>query len=428
MFPSWSGWAAQLSETMKDITEQAADTVVTLTDKGTEAFRQMGILETIDQIMEAGQSAPSEEPHQLQTKAAVFVSMKVEVTPAHLPPGWKNTAAEWELLIRAAWCCRSCCVIPPSVYISDKAMWQDITALLHLSEEDAEKLVKGSEAVYWAPPDTIAWISSNTDVHQMYSDVVPLVVSDEGYLQNIGWRIELCRYTVNAPQLLNLLQLVSLEPLEVGVGPAGGAEANSDDLASHARWGHAGKVDGYWARTEEAWTAIHESIAWQDTLQTEVRTELTNALSNLNVLRGLTKQDSNAALAESVYESCEYHKIKLSKLIGEVQQHQDRLAATPLCQHTGDLYKKLLDVYSDVSAAMITFHDSVRATRSGREASQTLSRLFATPDGKLESAKSPTSTTAGAVDMDVAERQHGEDSDDDDTVFEARLPWDESGF
>lgn len=420
MFGEFTSWLGQASEAVKD-----------LADKGAEMARQTGLMDLVEQLDMTEDALPAES-------AAVAAPTAVALdTITGGPPQWTASLEEWQLVVTAALAEELFCSVAPTTICASPADWQGICETLALDESAVKSCgASAAAAGAHAQPEeaTAAWLTETKSVYTAYAKLVPSALTDDGYWTLIAWKLDLCRRCKAAEQLLAVVKMLAGRHDDA---PTSAAEPAPTDEPSGAAPVAAAVAcpfnEEYWTAVEGDLRALQERLSWRTALEVEVQKEIELAGGNVKLLRGLiAKQDMRSDLAASVAESCSYHKIKLAKLMGDVEKDQDTLVGSRLsADGDGPLYEQLLATGAGIQEALAAF-DTRKRSGSAAQASPA-SREVSVRDG-ADSAVSAAPTTplsvsasfedASAAAADTAPAM-ADDASFEATSFEAKMPWED---
>ncbi|EPY27695.1 hypothetical protein STCU_05622 [Strigomonas culicis] len=262
----------------------------------------------------------------------------------------------------------------------------------------------------------LAWVPSEHCVYVVFSLVVPATLSDEAFFDGLGWRSALYHKCTNAEQLLRLMKrLAGLDENTAPHAPenkeekrasreSGEEEDEEDDEEDDDTWLEPDKNE-YWYSVEQKLVRYVQERKWFTGKESDIKEETRLAQDNVKLLESLvTKRDVHSALAESVSESCSYHKKKLSKLEEELRQDRERLVGTSLDPENGSALRSLWAVCEQLQVALTAFEKEKSASPQ------------------------PPSDVGGASPLSGSRVLQNESSSrlkEEETSFEAKLPWEE---
>ncbi|KPA83373.1 hypothetical protein ABB37_03019 [Leptomonas pyrrhocoris] len=488
MFATFSGWVSS-----------AADAVNSLSDQGLDAVRQTGLIDALQNTtLQVSSTAPTSPDQQL--------AVKDFMTP---PATWTGSSDEWKWCIEAALDDRNTCAITPTTLKSDDNLWQEIHSLITRLKKNAVATAAPStpeagasttepvavepldnlKGTYTPSADLVAFIQAHTSIYEVRSYVVPLFTSDEDYWLNLGWRLTLYRLCTNAGDLLTVMRTLSKLPArlydiacaekraaeevaETNRAAAAGREAarannNGDEDAdyeeeeveetAYAGRPHLTDNSAYWSERRKQYEAAQEKFAWLRETQDRIKKEMELARGNVKLLESLLqRQEASSAVGVSLRDSCNYHKVKLSRLIADVcAAPEDNTKGTVLDAASGSLFhelfqcneavKNVLHAYAGLSqkggsggspkaqapplrSPTPTSPSREVATANDAPASLSLgtkTRTSASPKTQSVASSSAVElSAAGSASPVLASAQrNSRDNDDDEGSFEAKLPW-----
>jgi hypothetical protein len=493
MFSAFSGWVSS-----------AADAVNRISDQGLDVVRQTGLIDALQSA-----TAPTNPAAAASTDKQLAV--KDFMTP---PAAWMGSSDEWQWCVKAAMNDINTCAITPTTMKSDENLWQEIysltTGLLNKSAATPEvgpsataaNLLNDVEGCYSPSADLVDFIQAHTDIYTVRSYVVPLFTSDENYWLNLGWRLALYQLCTNAGDLLTMMQTMSKLPARLHDianaakrATAKAAEAQrataarreaalaskisvkdeddsddgtdddekEDEVVKYVNKPHLTDNSAYWSEKQQQYEAEQEKFAWLRETQERVKKEMELARGNVKLLDSLLqRQEASSTLGVSVCDSCKYHKVKLSRLIGEIcAAPVENTKGTVLDAETGSLFVELFQCNEDVKNVLHAYagcsqepgHSGgspksqappmssstptspLRAdSASAAAANDAASSLVAQPaDTRVSPSLNAQSVApSSAVERSaagskshtpVAVKNNSDDDDDDEGSFEAKLPW-----
>lgn len=381
-----------------DWAESAADAVKSVSSKGIDIVRQTGVLDALESVPVDHNSATAAAAPQEKT-----LSVPNIMTP---PPTWAGSEEEWVWCVEAALRDPNTCALTPATLRVDASLWEELkTTIAHLLEAPpppgkadspaptptdnsteasaalAATLLERTGDTYTPAADLVMYIQEHYEVYQVRSYTVPRFTSDEDYWLNIGWRIDLYRQCVNAGQLLTLMQTLSrlpqpLRDIAAAASKAATAKAEAVGSAPHKGGGDACQNDDvdedreeevihlkdnakYWHNIRMQYEVIQEKFVWLRETEERVRKEMELAGGNVKLLSSLIKRkEASTALGASVFDSCQYHKVKLSRLIADIcaapAEHSE---GTLLDSHSGALFHALVKCNDYVKAVLEVYAD-----------------------------------------------------------------------
>lgn len=378
-----------------------------------------------------------------------------------VPPRWDGNAEEWRLLIEAALQDLNTCATGPQKLQQNSQLWGkvyhtacELLAASGDAKKSEEEVAQSAETLlnnmvaYSPGVDLVDMIATNPKIHQMWSDAVPRYISDDAYWLNIGWRLNLYQLCRTVPELLHLMRLLSSLPLRVAGAvrketepaiPEAGGPAIEPTIENPANALPNGS-SVYWDEVERQWNAIREHQSWLHDMEERIRKEIELSDGNVKLLGSLLERlEAKTSLGESVFESCEYHKVKQSRLLSDISiASPDRTEGTSLDMRTGAVFLSLMESNGKVKRILDAYHASsttVSAEGKSLEPSPSKSMELGTAGvadvaqseprnasplvAEVEETHSHTSTAGSAGVEEVSD----EDQDDDDKSFEAKLPW-----
>ncbi|KAG5498788.1 hypothetical protein JKF63_03077 [Porcisia hertigi] len=469
-----------------DLLTSAAVVVNDISDQGIEMFHKAGILDALESV--------SDNPNSTAA-AALSNEQTLSLTDIMTPPtAWAGSQEEWVWCVKAALCDPNTCALTPTILRSDASLWEEIkTTVAQLfaappqpgkmespvpteteigseaSANVASELLERAGSKLTPTADLVKYVQENYKVYRVRSDVVPRFTSDEDYWLNMKWRTDLYQQCINAEQLLTLMQVLSRlpKPLRDMAAPA-----NRKTKAEKNEYGnvqHEGGNDGddednredgqrvilrdntnYWRDMRREHEAIQEKFAWIRETEKLVKKEIQLASSNVKLLGNLLqRQEASTTLGASVFDSCQYHKVRLSRLIADVcAAPTEHTEGTSLDSKTGALFQALAQCNDDVRAVLEAFvnrppgdfenTDGVVSSPSlpTQSAEPSLPVTDEVPSRKTTIADTTTSATqkvgyareSSPVKLSASAREGSlrPDSIADDSgesSFEAKLPW-----
>ncbi|CAM40434.2 conserved hypothetical protein [Leishmania braziliensis MHOM/BR/75/M2904] len=482
MFSTFSDWAVS-----------AADTLASISNQGIEVVRYTGVLDALESV--------STNPNSTAEAAASnekMLSVPDIMTP---PTSWAGSEEEWVWCLEAALRDPNTCAITPAILRADAPLWEEMKkTIAHLlappsepgkkdsptptptdseaggSADVATKLFERTGGAYTPASDLVKYIQEHYEVYQVRSYIVPRFTSDEDYWLNIAWRMGLYQQCTDAGQLLGLMQTLSRLPqplrdiaaaMEPTSSPApatfgsaqheegGNSHQNGDDdrdRKDEAEALHLKDNTEYWHRIRMQYEAIQEKLAWLREMEERVTKEMELASGNVKLLGSLLqRKEASTALGASVLDSCQYHKVKLSRLIADIcaapAEHSE---GTLLDSRSGTLFHALLKCNDDVKAVLETYAgyppsgpESPKRVESSSSASPAPASTkqnspapceeSTTEANTEESTTSPLTKpqcTSGSCPVELraaasggAHQPGSDDVDKDEESFEAKLPW-----
>ncbi|KPI85087.1 hypothetical protein ABL78_5853 [Leptomonas seymouri] len=476
-----------------DWVSSAADAVNKISDQSLDVVRKTGL---IDALQNTELQATSTEA----TLIGEELTVKDFMTP---PAAWVGSSDEWQWCIKAALNDPNTCAITPGMLKSDDDLWQEIHSLIAgLSKNGAATAVftapeagvatkpttvepmNTMDGAYTPSADLVAFIQEHTSIYKIRSYVVPLFTSDEDYWLNLQWRLTLYRLCTNADDLLMVMQTLSKLPVCLQDiadaekrAPENVAEANhaaaakreaarvdnkkrDEDVGKEERrygkQSHLADNSAYWNEMKQLHEAEQVKFSWLREMQDRAKKEMELARGNVKLLNSLVqRQEASSALGVSVSDSCKYHKVKLSRLIGDVcTAPEENTKGTVLDLESGPLFHELFQCNEDVKNVLQFYEERSQKDGSGgslnaqalpissstpttpnREATAasdacvSLSQPVETPTSTWTKAQSATSSAAEqseAVSVShtpVAFQKRDSEDDDNEGSFEAKLPW-----
>lgn len=508
MFSAFSGWVTS-----------AADAVNKISDQGLDAVRQTGIIDVLQNTSAQSGSAATAVEGQLAVKdfmtppatwagssdewqwcvkAALNDANTCAITPTTMQSD-DNLWQEIHSLIKGL-----------SKSGAAAATAEAETPAPQVSADLVNK-VKGS---YAPTADLVAFIQAHKNIYTVRSYVVPLFTSDDDYWLNLGWRLSLYRLCSTADELLQVMRTLSKLPARLHdiadaetraaaeAAEAKRAAAARRESARAKRTQHEGGIkDGeeesteneeeeneveeeeeeesdteyvgkahltdstaYWSEMRKRYEAEQEKFAWLRETQERVRKEMELARGNVKLLHSLLqRQEAFSALGVSVCDSCKYHKVKLSRLIGDICASADEMTkGTVLDSSTGSLFHELFQCNEDVKNVLHAYAErnseaggspqapvaaapaNTSAPTSPLRAVSTATAPEATASPSVQPAEAHASATpkaqsvasSSAVELSAAgsvshvpsaaaapKKNSDDDDDDDEGSFEAKLPW-----
>ncbi|KAG5472508.1 hypothetical protein LSCM1_03909 [Leishmania martiniquensis] len=478
---------------LNDLVASAAEAVKSISDQGIDVARQTGVLDALERVVANPDSAAANTASQEKTLSVADI-----MTP---PATWAGSTEDWVWCVDAALCDPNTCALAPASLQGDAPLWEEVkttVARLLASPPQPEKegsstlraTGKGAEAsaalasnllekagVVPAPAaDLVKYIQEHYEVYRVRSYTVPRFISDEGYWLNIGWRIDLYKQCTNAEQLLTLMQTLSRLPQRLHLiaaaaeeraaskaGAFGHAEYDEDDENCQDGYGETYEENikqltyltdntEYWNIIRMQYEAIQEKRAWLQEMEGRVKKEMELARGNVKLLSSLLqRKEASTALGASVFDSCQYHKVKLSRLIADIcaapAEHRD---GTVLDSRAGRLFHALVNCNDDVKAALEAYAGrppsvpgSPKGASSSPASSAPASAKQGSPAGCEEpsvGASTPETTTSaphksrqttGSSPVELKTAASGSTflsvsnnaDDSGEESFEAKLPW-----
>ncbi|KAF5226535.1 hypothetical protein ECC02_000036 [Trypanosoma cruzi] len=390
-------------DALSALVETASAKAKLLTEEGYELVKQTGMLE-----LEEGYDDTNCGTTEVKCKtapAAECVTSKESEGPCpavtrvtkdlfFLPPSqWESPAEEWTLLAESALMEENSCIIPPERILGEESLVSKLCGLLNVdSIEKLPEIPKFSECK--PSQELVDWLTSETECIEFRSLLVPRHVSDEQYWVNTCWRFFIYRMCRNGSQLLDVMEVVSIEPKPVDTtGVLRKKRIGVPNNATH------------WKKLRETLNCRREMAAWIEEQISTVQHEIELALSNLQLLTNITMKRETTELGDSVSESCKYHKAKLDRLMGELKLQREKLGESVLCPDHGSLFAQLANVNDQLRVKL-----EVYASLSSGNPSECRENVS---HGGREEATLKTSPSGG--------------DHDDTTVFEAVLPWEKEG-
>ncbi|CAG9578524.1 conserved hypothetical protein [Leishmania major strain Friedlin] len=470
--------------------ESAADAVKSVSSKGIDAVRQTGVLDALESVSVNPNSAAAAAAPQEKT-----LSVPDIMTP---PATWAGSEEEWVWCVEAALRDPNTCALTPATLRVDASLWEEMkTTVAHLLDAPpspgkndlsaptptansteasaalAVKLLERTGDPYTPAADLVKYIQEHYDVYRVRSYIVPRFTSDDDYWLNIGWRIDLYRQCTNAGQLLTLMQTLSRlpQPLRdivaaarkpaapkseaVGSAQHGGGDApqnDDEDEDCEEEVIHLKDSTKYWHNIRMQYEVIQEKFVWLRETEERVRKEMELAGGNVKLLSSLIqRKEASTALGASVFDSCQYHKVKLSRLIADIcaapAEHSE---GTLLDSHSGTLFHALVKCNDYVKAVLEAYADrppsgsgspkgvvsspTAAAPPSAKQDSPAQCKDSSTEAGTAEattSALPKPSDTGGSspVELRLSASDSALDPDNNkadgsgEESFEAKLPW-----
>lgn len=421
MFEALSSWL-----------EQASEAVGSLTEQGAEMAQQTGLLDFVGSRDATNVEGAPGEVEPTDTSGVRQLTLSAVKSS---PGGWTAAAEEWELLVHAALCDRTFCSVSPAATVDDGETWKEICALLKLRDAEVKRAEEAAAGVrLYEPQASIAeWLPTEKPVYSVYAFLVPRVVDDEDYWHIVGWKLELCAKCSDSAVLLQLVKRLS-EKVRRQVG----REEDKGEGAAPALLQRTVNEE-HWDKAESDLRSLQAKLQWRGALEAEATKEIGLASGNLKLLQGLvSKQDMRSDLAQSVAESCSYHKLKITKLLGEAEREKDRLAGSSLsAEGPGALYASLLHTNKSLQQTMQLFEErrlGARALSNSSESSFSLMRSEASRDMAVVSVSTskdnanagrssivpPPATSPESPPTTAASRMA---DTPEDFIFEAKMPW-----
>ncbi|GET90894.1 hypothetical protein, conserved [Leishmania tarentolae] len=474
---------------LNDWVESAADAVKTVSSKSIEVVRQTGVLDVLESVSVNPDSAAAMAAPQGKT---------LSVPDIMAPPAtWTGSKEEWVWCMEAALHDPNTCALTPATLRMDAPLWEDVkTTVARLLETPpspgqhdlpaststgnsteasaalAVKLLERTSDAYTPAEDLVKYIQEHYDVYQVRSYIVPRFTSDEDYWLNIGWRIDIYRQCTDAAQLLKLMQILSCLPKplrDIAAVARKPAEAKAEAVGSTPHEGsddrqndaeddfgeetfHLKDNTRYWCNVRMQYEAIQEKFSWLQETEERVRKEMELAGGNVKLLNSLIqRKETLTALGASVFDSCQYHKVKLSRLIADIcAAPAENTEGTLLDPHSGTLFHELLKCSDYVKATLEGYADppfsglgstneivssptsaapaSVKqdspshyeepSTETGASEATPLAQPKACGTGSSSLVELRRSASGSSVDH-VNSKAHNSDEES----FEAKLPW-----
>ncbi|CAC9515284.1 conserved hypothetical protein [Leishmania infantum JPCM5] len=462
---------------LNDWVESAADAVKSVSSKGIDVVRQTGVLDALESVSVNPDSAAAAAAPQEKT---------LSVPDIMAPPAtWAGSKEEWVWCVEAALRDPNTCALTPATLRADASLWEEMkTTVAHLLEAPpppgkndlsaptptgnsteapaalAAKLLERTGDAYTPAADLVKYIQEHYEVYQVRSYIVPRFTSDEDYWLNIGWRINLYRQCTNAGQLLTLMQTLSRlpQPLHDIAAAARKPEAPKSEAvgsAQHEGGGDARQNDDvdedfeeevihlkdnakYWHNTCMQYEVIQEKFVWLQETEERVRKEIELAGGNVKLLSSLIqRKEASTALGASVFDSCQYHKVKLSRLIADIcaapAEHSE---GTLLDSHSGTLFHALVKCNDYVKAVLEAYADrppSGSGSPKGVVSSPTSAAPASARQDSPAQCEEPSTEvgTGGSSPVELRLSASGSSLDpdsnkadgSDEEPFEAKLPW-----
>ncbi|KAG5496740.1 hypothetical protein JIQ42_03573 [Leishmania sp. Namibia] len=377
-----------------DLVTSAAEAVKSISDQGIEVVRQTGVLNALESVSGNPDSAATDAASQEEKLCVADI-----MTP---PDTWTGSKEEWVWCMEAALCDPNTCALTPACLRGDAPLWEDVKTTverLFASPPRPEKegsptlaptsngaeasatlalnLLEKTGGAQAPAADLVKYIQEHYAVYQVRSFTVPRFTSDEGYWLNIRWRIDLYKQCTNAEQLLTLMQTLSRLPqrlhnIATTVKQSAAAKAEAFGRAEHEDGDDCQDGDDedyaenktevmhlqdnteYWHMIRTQYEAIQEKRAWLREIEGRVKKEMELASGNVKLLGSLLqRKEASTALCASVFDSCQYHKVKLSRLIADIcaapAEHRE---GTVLDSRSGGLFHALVNCNDDVKAAL----------------------------------------------------------------------------
>jgi hypothetical protein len=227
---------------------------------------------------------------------------------------------------------------------------------------------------------------------------VPRLVSDEGFWSNATWRVQCLRQAKDATTAMALLRLLNTEP----------SPKPTDDSAPRLK--NVGLHDNA-AALDQIDAEVHnmrQMAEWAANKRDTIVAEIASSRSNLHLLCNVmtSSAESGIELAESVRDSCAFHKSKLAGHIVDLENRGDSLPADMVAP-SGQLFKDLLQANEEL-------HIALREFVSWREAA-----VEAAARGSPGTRQASSPLTSGpAVAGEVATAPTND-------AFQAHVPWDD---
>lgn len=461
----------------------AADAVNKISDQGLDAVRNAGLIDALQGTVPEASSATATAS---TDKAEGQQQQQLAVADLMNPPAtWKGSSGEWQWCMKAALNDVNTCAITPVMLKSDDNLWKEIHSLMTeldksvaaaaatdstaTSATSSEELLNNVGGTYAPAADLVAFIQAHMDIYSVRSYVVPLFTSDENYWLNLGWRLALYRRCVNANDLFTVMRTLSKLPARLhniaeavrhaaeaaaaqhAVKTAAAADDDDDEEEAYVERPHLRDNSAYWNEKKRQYEAEQAKFAWLRETQDRVKKEVELARENAKLLDSLLqRQEASSALGVSVYDSCKYHKVKLSRLIGDVCAAPDENTnGTVLDTTSGPLFLELFQCNEDVKNVLHAYAGrsqegdsstgsspkavaapatSSTSTSLPPPAATTASEASASPPQPVEvhsitSSSAVELSAAGSVSHRSATAKRDYSGGDDEGSFEAKLPW-----
>ncbi|KAK7195451.1 hypothetical protein NESM_000472300 [Novymonas esmeraldas] len=503
MFSSFSSWVAS-----------ATDAVKVISDQGLEAVRQTGVLDALESAV-ASTAAAGPVPQKTQLCVAdmmvppstwsgseeewawcVSAALRDPNTCAITPAAMRADAALWANVKAAV--AHLLAPAPQSVSTGTAVLTQAGNTT-EASTALAAELLDGEPAARSPAADLVQYVIAHHDVYTVRSDTVPRFASDNEYWLNLGWRLNVYRHCVDANQLLTLMRTLSQLPQpwrDMAAAAARTAQAkdaaraeprvaapqrDSEETAAAAAQDAGTTHDAedeedededededeeegegqvvllkdnteYWHTVRRQYDVMQEKFGWLREMGERARKEMDLASGNVKLLGSLLQRgEASTPLGASVFDSCQYHKVKLSRLLAEVcAAPEEHSAGTTLDTSSGAMFHALVKCNDDVKAVLEAYSSrspSSSGSPKGRapsppspapataKQSQLAPRTeppseICSPVAAVAAAASPSSQApqpaacSSPVEVSAAFSRGGDHIDDDsEESFEAKLPW-----
>ena len=258
--------------------------------------------------------AAEENPLSVRSSSGSAVAPETwHMPPWDSPPDnfWASHCRVWRTLILNLLCDENTFVIAPQRLLEQV---KDVEAkLLHF-------LVAGSALPVILPADADAptdFISHcSTRIQAMHFRLAPVVVQDHHFWKNVHWRIRLLQLTESVENALQVIRIVNTEPTpKPETTPVAVSDAAEVKEVKRKRnigvWDNGPLLD---RQAESVRAALETDVRFKQ-LFDRVRAEISGSNGSRQLLQNVlcSPHTESMELAESIADSCKFHKTKLAK-------------------------------------------------------------------------------------------------------------------